>query len=299
MAKKNKSKSPKSQEAKKTRITMKDLEEMSDSDDEQLPPESEWTPEAKALKATIETGAFDHLLDKRGDDSDESVEEEDVDDESESEASSEDEDGTPEEPGARDEADDPIDEKPAAETTLVAEESDDDSEATDSSDNDAEPGRSHETSAQPSSAKALAVVTEEVAASKKAWPWAETFDIVSATPLPFGHDETSVNIHDDLKREVAFYDMALEAVQEARTKCQQAKIPFARPEDFFAEMVKTDGKLWTAEWQCGNTPYLTLWYCRTHGQGQGPSHFRKQENRSRGSTQIQQGTKAALQGDTR
>jgi rRNA-processing protein EBP2 len=78
-------------------------------------------------------------------------------------------------------------------------------------------------------------------------PWAEKIFIIPPTPLPFGLEEgasgTPLDIHDDLKREVAFYDMALEAVVEARVKCKKADIPFSRPEDFFAEMVKTDGKL--------------------------------------------------------
>ncbi|OEU16528.1 eukaryotic rRNA processing, partial [Fragilariopsis cylindrus CCMP1102] len=49
-----------------------------------------------------------------------------------------------------------------------------------------------------------------------------------------------LDIHDDLKREVAFYNTALEAVNLARPKCQEFGIPFSRPEDFFVEMVKTD-----------------------------------------------------------
>ena len=51
-----------------------------------------------------------------------------------------------------------------------------------------------------------------------------------------------VDIHDDLKREVAFYDTALEAVHLARGECERAGIPFTRPDDFFAEMIKTDGE---------------------------------------------------------
>ena len=88
------------------------------------------------------------------------------------------------------------------------------------------------------------MVTEALAAEKKEWPWAETFCVVPVTPLPFGAGTVdALNIHDDLKREVAFYDTALEAVLEAKERCHQAGVPFTRPEDFFAEMVKTDGKL--------------------------------------------------------
>lgn len=100
--------------------------------------------------------------------------------------------------------------------------------------------------------KALRVVTQGLAAFRSSMPWAESFTVTPPTTSPFAPGaESSLDIHDDLKREVAFYDIALEAALEARKKCQQAKIPFSRPDDFFAEMVKTDGKL------------LLVWeYCR-------------------------------------
>lgn len=98
--------------------------------------------------------------------------------------------------------------------------------------------------------------------SQRILPWAETFAIVPPTPLPFGPPDTTaasssnkkrklddedeeeyVDIHDDLKREVAFYDNALEAVTLAREQCEKVGIPFTRPNDFFAEMVKSDGML--------------------------------------------------------
>lgn len=94
-------------------------------------------------------------------------------------------------------------------------------------------------------AKALQITVEELHAARRGMPWAETFDIIPSTPLPFGPnnlDGNPLDIHDDLKREVAFYDLALEAVHEARKRCEDVKIPFTRPDDFFAEMVKSDGK---------------------------------------------------------
>lgn len=94
--------------------------------------------------------------------------------------------------------------------------------------------------------KALSVVAAELTAVHSKMPWAETFVIVPPTPLPFGQngdpESNPLDIHDDLKREVAFYNTALEAVNQARSKCQEFDIPFTRPDDFFAEMVKTDGK---------------------------------------------------------
>ena len=94
--------------------------------------------------------------------------------------------------------------------------------------------------------KALSVVIAELAATHSKLHWAEKFVIVPPSPLPFGGngnaESNPLDIHDDLKREVAFYNTALEAVNIARLKCKEAGVPFARPEDFFAEMVKTDGK---------------------------------------------------------
>jgi rRNA-processing protein EBP2 len=94
-------------------------------------------------------------------------------------------------------------------------------------------------------AKALRVLAEELDGKTRGWPWAETFDVMPKDPLPFDIKdptaEGAVSIHDDLKREVTFYDVALKAVLQAKTQCADAKIPFSRPEDFFAEMVKSDG----------------------------------------------------------
>jgi len=95
--------------------------------------------------------------------------------------------------------------------------------------------------------KALSFVAAELNSVHSKLPWAETFVIVPPTPIPFGEngdpESNPLDIHDDLKREVAFYNTALEAVNLARPKLKEANIPFIRPDDFFAEMVKTDGKL--------------------------------------------------------
>ncbi len=87
--------------------------------------------------------------------------------------------------------------------------------------------------------KALLTKAEELSSSHN---WVETFDILSKDQLPFHDKSTRLDVHDDLKRELAFYNMALEAVREAKMKCKAAKVPFTRPDDFFAEMIKTDGK---------------------------------------------------------
>ncbi|KAI9713058.1 MAG: rRNA-processing protein and EBNA1-binding protein ebp2 [Bogoriella megaspora] len=48
------------------------------------------------------------------------------------------------------------------------------------------------------------------------------------------------DINDDLNRELALYKQALESVKEARSKLKKEGVPFSRPTDYFAEMVKSD-----------------------------------------------------------
>ncbi|QDS77243.1 hypothetical protein FKW77_003246 [Venturia effusa] len=48
------------------------------------------------------------------------------------------------------------------------------------------------------------------------------------------------DIDDDLNRELAFYSQSLSAVKEARKLLKAEGIPFTRPVDYFAEMVKSD-----------------------------------------------------------
>ncbi|KAI9686161.1 MAG: rRNA-processing protein and EBNA1-binding protein ebp2 [Bathelium mastoideum] len=48
------------------------------------------------------------------------------------------------------------------------------------------------------------------------------------------------DVDDDLNRELAFYKQSLDAVNEARPKLKKEGIPFSRPTDYFAEMVKSD-----------------------------------------------------------
>lgn len=54
------------------------------------------------------------------------------------------------------------------------------------------------------------------------------------------HREQEVDVNDDLAREVAFYTQALEGVRQAFQKLESMKLPFLRPVDYYAEMVKTD-----------------------------------------------------------
>jgi rRNA-processing protein EBP2 len=48
------------------------------------------------------------------------------------------------------------------------------------------------------------------------------------------------DVSDDLTRELAFYQQSLSAVNEARGLLKKEGVPFTRPTDYFAEMVKAD-----------------------------------------------------------
>jgi rRNA-processing protein EBP2 len=56
----------------------------------------------------------------------------------------------------------------------------------------------------------------------------------SATPVSIP------DVNDDLNRELAFYKQCLDTVTEARTLLKKEGVPFTRPTDYFAEMVKSD-----------------------------------------------------------
>lgn len=71
------------------------------------------------------------------------------------------------------------------------------------------------------------------------------------SPIPFHHHNSLISSlppastsipdpNDDLTRELEFYRIARTAVLSAREMLKQEKIPFSRPADYFAEMVKTD-----------------------------------------------------------
>jgi rRNA-processing protein EBP2 len=69
-----------------------------------------------------------------------------------------------------------------------------------------------------------------------------------ASKLPFSEHQTVTSsvpsgipdVDDDLNRELAFYKQSLNAVRVARTLLKKEDVPFTRPKDYFAEMVKSD-----------------------------------------------------------
>ncbi|KZT19985.1 eukaryotic rRNA processing [Neolentinus lepideus HHB14362 ss-1] len=67
-------------------------------------------------------------------------------------------------------------------------------------------------------------------------PWTETLSISNP-------DKVDVDVDDDLNRELAFYKQALHAANTARTLAAKHNLPFTRPSDYFAEMVKSDAHM--------------------------------------------------------
>ena len=48
------------------------------------------------------------------------------------------------------------------------------------------------------------------------------------------------DVHDDMSRELAFYKQCLSGAETGRKRLKQEGVPFSRPNDYFAEMVKND-----------------------------------------------------------
>ncbi|KAL8938568.1 MAG: hypothetical protein Q9211_003157, partial [Gyalolechia sp. 1 TL-2023] len=69
--------------------------------------------------------------------------------------------------------------------------------------------------------------------------------------LPFSEHQTIVSataasipdVNDDLNRELVFHQQCLTAVKEARDLLKREGVPFSRPADYFAEMVKSDEQM--------------------------------------------------------
>ncbi|KAK8798359.1 hypothetical protein WA588_003441, partial [Blastocystis sp. NMH] len=67
-------------------------------------------------------------------------------------------------------------------------------------------------------------------------PWKETLDIsVDVTQIE--------NPEDDIKRELAFYEASVKATMEGRKMLKENGIPYLRPDDYLAEMMKDDKKM--------------------------------------------------------
>ncbi|CAG8528875.1 3302_t:CDS:2 [Paraglomus occultum] len=65
-------------------------------------------------------------------------------------------------------------------------------------------------------------------------PWIETQAVTLEEPTQIK------DVNNDMERELAFYKQALQSTATARSLCQSLSVPFSRPSDYFAEMVKSD-----------------------------------------------------------
>ena len=83
-------------------------------------------------------------------------------------------------------------------------------------------------------ATALLAAHKRIALPLSKLPFSAHQSITTSDPTLI-HD-----INDDLNRELAFYKQSLSAVQEARRLLKAEDVPFSRPTDYFAEMVKSD-----------------------------------------------------------
>ncbi|KAF1822337.1 Ebp2-domain-containing protein [Dissoconium aciculare CBS 342.82] len=77
----------------------------------------------------------------------------------------------------------------------------------------------------------------------------KSFALPAMLPFSAVQSVTSENpvviadVEDDLNRELAFYRQSLDAVTEARRRLKKEGIPFTRPTDYFAEMVKSEEQM--------------------------------------------------------
>ncbi|XP_038876320.1 probable rRNA-processing protein EBP2 homolog [Benincasa hispida] len=69
--------------------------------------------------------------------------------------------------------------------------------------------------------------------------WPENVEWIHKLSLDIDQ-EKEVDVNDDLARELAFYTQALQGARMALEKFQSLGLPFLRPSDYYAEMVKTD-----------------------------------------------------------
>lgn len=67
--------------------------------------------------------------------------------------------------------------------------------------------------------------------------WLEALVVTSEKPIECDDPD------DDLKRELSFYNQALSAVRIAQERFERLNIPHVRPDDYFAEMLKSDNHM--------------------------------------------------------
>ncbi|GFP83746.1 probable rRNA-processing protein ebp2 homolog [Phtheirospermum japonicum] len=69
--------------------------------------------------------------------------------------------------------------------------------------------------------------------------WPKNADWIHKLTVDIVHDQ-AIDVNDDLNRELAFFTQALDGAREALGRFQSMGLPFLRPSDYYAEMVKSD-----------------------------------------------------------
>ncbi|QPC64587.1 hypothetical protein HYE67_006818 [Fusarium culmorum] len=85
----------------------------------------------------------------------------------------------------------------------------------------------------------LAALNRISVPTDKSVPFATHQSLVSSSATT----ESIPDVQDDLQRELAFYTQSLEAMRTARKLLRQEGVPFSRPKDYFAEMIKEDAHM--------------------------------------------------------
>lgn len=70
--------------------------------------------------------------------------------------------------------------------------------------------------------------------------WPDGIEWTHSLAVDYERQGEPVDVNDDLTREMSFYTQGLEGAREAYLKLQELKIPFLRPTDYYAEMIKSD-----------------------------------------------------------
>lgn len=101
-----------------------------------------------------------------------------------------------------------------------------DEEETENSDNDALAGKRVMINNEDAISFAVSDIALEL-------PWIELHTTTSSAPVEVK------DIHNDIERETAIYNQALEAAKDAKKRYTALGEPFTRPNDYFAEMMKS------------------------------------------------------------
>jgi rRNA-processing protein EBP2 len=83
---------------------------------------------------------------------------------------------------------------------------------------------------------------DEIIEKLKDISWPENIEWIHKLSIDIDQ-EKEVDVNDDLARELAFYTQALDGTRQAFEKLQSMGLPFLRPPDYYAEMVKTDAHM--------------------------------------------------------